>query len=377
MPVETRAAPVEELVDRLAEFEPGATPVLSLYLDARPDQHGRDAYRPWVRKRLSDLARTYRTAAADRRSFDADVDRVERFLREDVDPAANGIAVFAGSGQGLFQAVQLPVPFERHALHVGPRPHLYPLARVLDLYRRYAVVVGDTCTTRIYVAALGGIADGSLVESPKERRHDMGGWSQMRFQRHVDAHHDLHAKEVALALARVVRDDRPEAVILGGDEVLLPLVRKHLSRDVAERVVDVVRLDARAPQHEVLAASAELFRRQKAQTGREKAQRLLDEYRAGGLAALGLRDVRGALHAGQAHEVLLAASPATLPAAAGRLPEEVADEIATLARRTDAELTLLEDAALLDDVGGVGALLRYRLTAGGPAVPPPPDEEVP
>jgi hypothetical protein len=34
-------------LDRLAAFEPGPFPVLSLYLNLQPDQNGRDHYEPF------------------------------------------------------------------------------------------------------------------------------------------------------------------------------------------------------------------------------------------------------------------------------------------------------------------------------------------
>jgi hypothetical protein len=39
----------------------------------------------------------------------------------------------------------------------------------------------------------------------------------------------------------------------------------------------------------------------------------------------------------------------------------VIEELVTLARRTDAEITFIEDARLLEPAKGVGAMLRYRL----------------
>jgi peptide subunit release factor 1 (eRF1) len=39
----------------------------------------------------------------------------------------------------------------------------------------------------------------------------------------------------------------------------------------------------------------------------------------------------------------------------------IADELVTRARRTRARMRFIEDTSLLADVGGVGALLRYRL----------------
>ena len=48
--------------------------------------------------------------------------------------------------------------------------------------------------------------------------------------------------------------------------------------------------------------------------------------------------------------------------AGGRDPHLLAaDLIVAHARQTGAGVTFVEDAALLADVGGVGALLRYRL----------------
>jgi len=39
-----------EVLDRLASFEPTSLPVISLYLNTQPDQHGRANFAPFVRK---------------------------------------------------------------------------------------------------------------------------------------------------------------------------------------------------------------------------------------------------------------------------------------------------------------------------------------
>jgi peptide subunit release factor 1 (eRF1) len=41
--------------------------------------------------------------------------------------------------------------------------------------------------------------------------------------------------------------------------------------------------------------------------------------------------------------------------------EKVADQLVTLARQTAARIRFIEDPALLAEVGGVGALLRFRI----------------
>src|SRR5947209_20148647 len=50
----------------------------------------------------------------------------------------------------------------------------------------------------------------------------------------------------------------------------------------------------------------------------------------------------------------------------------VADDLVTRARQTGARITFIEDAALLEDMGGVGALLRYRIQPQTTASAPQP-----
>jgi peptide subunit release factor 1 (eRF1) len=218
------------------------------------------------------------------------------------------------------------------------------------------------------------------VNNVKVARTRVGGWSQMRYQRHADNYHLLHAKEVVEMLERVVREEGVGHVVLAGDEVIIPLLREQLPRHLADKVIDVLRLDIRTPEHEVLKATTEALREHNTQTDAERVRQLLDEYRAGGLAAVGLRDTLTALYRGQVDGLLLSASsreirsdeedfediPAdgVLPVQAalrGREPHLVAaDMLVTRARQSGARVTFIEDPALLADVGGVGALLRYR-----------------
>jgi hypothetical protein len=88
------ATPLRDHLDRLSSFEPiEDAPVLSLYLDMQPDEHGRDRYEAWLRKTLHDRAITLKDDA--RRSFDSDVERIRNFIDTERRPSANGLAIFA------------------------------------------------------------------------------------------------------------------------------------------------------------------------------------------------------------------------------------------------------------------------------------------
>src|SRR5262245_32329686 len=87
----------DEPLDRLASFEPSLFPVISLYLDTRPDQRGRDHFQPFVRKELRSRARTYPLRSAERESFELDIKRIGQYLAGEVRPSANTLAVFASA----------------------------------------------------------------------------------------------------------------------------------------------------------------------------------------------------------------------------------------------------------------------------------------
>jgi peptide chain release factor subunit 1 len=364
-------ATLAALVDRLAAFEPAAAPVLSLYLDARPDQHGRDNFQSFLRKELP--ARSASFPAAERSSFDRDARRVRDWAEHELERSSDGAAVFCCGAAGLFEPIQFDVPLDESRLYVAPRPHIYPLARLLNLYPRYAALVADTNLARLFVFSLGRPSRESTVTSPKTSRTEVGGWSQKRYQRHVDDSYRQHAREVVDVLERTVRRDGIDHVVMAGDEVILPLLREQLSPAVALKVVDVLSLDIRAPEREVLRESLDALRRWSAGSEAERVQLLLDEYRAGGLAIVGLSATEAALSRGQAHELLIAADSSTLgepareDAAAAPRPGpatgagERAERLVKAARNTRAAVVTIENASLLAHVGGVGALLRYPL----------------
>src|SRR5919205_1289765 len=86
------------IIDRLAGFEPAGLPVISLYLNAQANENGRQDFERFLRKEFSSLARTFKAQSPERESFDRDVERIDAYLRDELRPETNGVAVFACSG---------------------------------------------------------------------------------------------------------------------------------------------------------------------------------------------------------------------------------------------------------------------------------------
>jgi peptide chain release factor subunit 1 len=353
-------------MDRLAAFEPGPFPVISLYLNLQADARGRDSFGPFVRKELAARISTF-AGAPERESLEHDAERIEAYLGG-IDKSANGLALFACHGADLFEAFQLAAPFDAHSFSVSTQPHLYPLARLLDEYRRYLVLLTDSNRARIFVFAANEAEQKSEIEGQKTKRHKVGGMSQARYQRHVENYHIQHAAEIADIIARTVRDEKIDHVIIAGDQTMEALLKEQLPKDVTERIVDVLRLNVNASERTIVEATLAALREQDAQTDRERVEELLGEYRANGLACVGLAPTRAALDLGQVDELVIAASPDGIAKVKGGkgggqdlTPEEqAANDLVLRARNTSASIRFIEDASIAAAIGGVGAFLRFN-----------------
>ena len=373
---------LDDVLNRLIHFDSGGLPVVSLYLNAQANQHGRDQFDRFVRREFSARARTFDPRTPEGESFARDAERIKNYLAEEVHPAASGIAIFACAGKDeFFLPVQVDLPIDRHQLFVFNQPHLYPLARLMNEYRRYAVLVADTNRARIFVFGRGRTLAAEEVQNEKTNRSQVGGWSQMRYQRHVDNIHQHHAKEVVEALDRIVREEGIENVIIAGDEVIIPLLREQMSTELAKKTEDTMRLDIRTPEHEILQRTLETFRARDAEMDMERVAKLQDAVRGTGLGVAGAADTLTALSNGQVDELFLTAGmneiqhepdevrsvlAAYAPGEEDKTqdtdkPRIVVDELIRRARETGARIHFIEDASLLAAMGGVGATLRYSM----------------
>jgi peptide chain release factor subunit 1 len=375
----TLATPLRDVLERLASFEPSTHPVLSLYLDLRVDQQGRRHHDLFLRKALDERARALTGESL--HSFSVDAERIRQYVA-DLPPSVQGVAIFACSAGALFEAVQLEGGIDGHWLFVASVPHLYPLVRVTDQYPRFAALLVDTNSARVFVFSLGTIETETKVVNVKTRRTSMGGWSQARYQRHVENFHLHHMKEVIAVLDHVVREEAISGIVVSCDEVARPLLTDLLPKHLATKVVDTVRLDIHASGKQVLEEALHALRQQDVDTDAARVEALLDAWRAGGLGVVGPDDTLQALELRQVEELLITATPdalrrasaspvddapgpvdVTTTAAAGQDSDQVklANSLVARAHRNDARIRFIEDPALLADVGGVGAILRFKL----------------
>jgi peptide chain release factor subunit 1 len=372
---------LQEKFDRLVAFPPTTFPVISLYLNAEADERGRVDVDRFLRRELAARGRTYAPHSADRESYEKDVERIQSWVAENLNPSANGVAIFACAGaDDFFEAVQVEAPVKQHRLYIYNKPQLYELVRLTDAYPRYAAVVLDSQLARIFVFALGGTVGEAKVEGDPVKGHQAGGWSQARYQRSVNNQRQQHVKETVAALDRIVREEDIGYIVLAGDEVVVPLFREELPQQLQEKLVeDVLRLDITAPEQEVLQATLDAMMSEDRREDADQARRAIEGYRGGGLGVAGIGPTFSALIRGQVSDLLISEefelrhqkpiprnSPEIPPELALELPEEqetvdLADELVTRAKATGANVSFIENPTYLAEVDGVAGLLRFTL----------------
>jgi Peptide chain release factor 1 (eRF1) len=368
------------LVKKLTEFDATDFPFISAYFNTQPDQNGKFNYNLTAENFIKENAEDFEARSPRRTSFDDDAKRITDFL-ENVDSTTKGVAIFASSGAGYFKGLEYSVPFEQDHFFVFDKPHIFPLVRLLEQNPPFAVLLADTNSAHIFVFQGGETLEKHDVENTKTNRSEVGGWSQARYQRHIENFHQQHAKEAVEELAKIARSERIDKIILAGDEaVIIPLLRAEIPKDLENCIVGSIPLNVHTPPHELLAAAQKAIHVDNTLEDKKKTDFLFEQNYDDGIGITGAEKTLAALLNGQVRELYLNADfdsidyderkmrevmrdyapglDEDLPSAS--LHGMVIDELIKQAMQSADEIRFIEDNNLLKDAGGIGALLRYQ-----------------
>ena len=368
-------------LSRLLEFEQADFPCISVYLNTEPNETGKKDHAVFLKKQFKEHSAVMEPNSDERKSFEKDGEKIQTLV-ENLNPSTRGIGIFASSGSGeFFETFEFAVPFEKDRFRVSDKPFLYPIVRLVSQHPRFAVAAADTNSAHIYVFELGKTIERDAIQNVKTNRTEVGGWSQMRYQRHIENFHQQHAKEVVNELEKLVRDERIEHVILSGDEtVIIPMLRDEMSKELSEKIIGTLPLNVNTPEHEILEAATELLREKDAEQDKERIATLLEQNYDDGIGVTGVEKTLTALLNGQVQELYINADldqinyrrndvrqilKAYEPGEDSDLPDpgeraELIDELLKRAAGSADRIRFIDDPHLLKTVGGVGAILRYQ-----------------
>ena len=379
MTIVVETSTLETAVRSLAGFVGDRAPVVTCYLDVDGRRHPRHLD---VERRATSLLRAGRAALngkADDPSVQADLRRIEDWVRAGFDRTrTRGLAFFACSASGLFEVIELPVPVHDRVV-VNHQPAVGQLESVLGDHEPIAVLLADRQRSRLLVFDLGELRDESErfdeiprdVDEPGER--DRGTDDGF-----VDAHASAHLR-LAAAVAWQVFAERPFAhLAIGAPDNIAGELEAALHPYLRERLCGRVPVAVGASLADIRAAALDVEhevdrRRQAALVGR-----LRDAVNGGGRGIAALAPTLQALNDRRVDHLLvsagyreegwrcptsgaLAAVGPTSPVTGERMErvDDVVEDAIEAALTSGCRVTVCTGDADLDVLGRIGALLRY------------------
>ncbi len=181
----------------------------------------------------------------------ADFERLAQYFEEEFDrDGAHGLAVFAAGLDNVWSVLALPWKVA-DAARVADDFLLSPLVPLIG--RGNGAIVAVVSREQGRVLALRGGRFKEVADRTEETqgRHDQGGWSQSRYQRHIGNLDLEHYKTVAEELERRFRSlGRPRIVVVAGDETRAEFA-DVLTSELEEAVIGWTSAEAHASDTEL------------------------------------------------------------------------------------------------------------------------------
>jgi peptide subunit release factor 1 (eRF1) len=278
---------------------PAGPPVLSVYLNTEPTEGGADTHKRRLRALLKDT------------SLAEDATVVERYLDHEFDWSGRSVAVFSCAAEDFFRAYTLAVPV-RSRVRVSDRPHVKPLADLLDSYGGYGVALVDKQGARLFSFHLGELREQEGMMGEAIRRTKRGGGSQAAGRRggtagqtnYVEETAERNLREAAEFAAHFFAENNVRRILIGGTEDNVSFFRNQLPKAWRSLVVGSFPMSMTASQAEVLERAMAIGR--EAESRREA--RLVELVVTGAAKGKGgvvrLDDTLTAIHEGRVQTLL-------------------------------------------------------------------------
>jgi peptide chain release factor subunit 1 len=303
----------------------------------------------------------------------AGLERVRAWSRDFDRQGVRGVAVFVSTDDDVWRVVTTPAPVADH-VEVDRQFALAPLVPLVRTGEQFVALM-DRERGLVF-----RVVDGRLEEVVDESgevpgQHDQGGWSQARYQRHIEHLVQAHLKDVGGELDDSIRRARGARLVIVAPDELRGEIEAKLSSETLDAVVGWAHAEPHATPAELYEVVRPILERAREKSCTELLERWRERLGRNGRAAEGWPDTLEAASDGRV-ELLLAvpnggrpgyrcpeclraaAEPGACPLHGAGLEEHDAYDLAV-------HRTLLHGGSVLsfgerrDGLESVGALLRF------------------
>jgi peptide chain release factor subunit 1 len=302
-------------------------------------------------------------------NFNKTMNQIQTILKRH---SKENIAIFASHKHSFEKFVTLPMHI-KNSLIVDSSPYLRPLARILDEWESFTLLLVSSNFAKIYSIYLGKVEDTKKLSKDIMNKHKKGGWSQARFNRLRKGAIHAFYKEVIDELTQ--RADKQ--IIIAGPGTAKNEIIKMLPQELEKRIVDLIDIGIH-DENTLLKESVHLISEKEKRQSHESVQHLKQEILKDGLAAYGIQETLKAVKNGQVELLIIEKNyklrgwiceycqsvgegiKKTCPYCGDNISEvDVLEEILEFAERTDAEIEFTDDEEI-KNLGHIGAILRFK-----------------
>jgi peptide subunit release factor 1 (eRF1) len=349
-------------------------PVLSLYLNTDPSQGNADGYQLNLRNMLKEV------------DLKADVEAVEHYFSREFDWSGRSVAVFSCAPDKFFRAYPLAMTVPSR-VRIGERPHVKPLASLLDSFGAYGVVLVDKQGARLFYFNLGELIEQEGVMGEEVRHTKLGVASAITGRRggvagqthYQDELAERNMKDVISFATRFFKEYNVRRIAIGGSDDNVAQFRSLLPKSWQSLVVGTFHMNMLATADEVLERAMELGNQAEVQQEEKLLNQVVTAAAKGKGGVLGLEGTLGAVREGRIQMLILqtghrapgyrcqgcnfltAEKQATCPFCGGKfthIPDAVEMAVHEV-MNAGGDVEILQHPHSIKGFENIGALLRY------------------
>jgi peptide chain release factor subunit 1 len=222
-----------------------------------------------------------------RQSLKADFERIADWFDNDFSrEGAKGLAIFAAGLDHFWSTASLPGPVADR-VKVGREFYLAPLVPLVARADGTIVAVVGREQGQLFRLEAGRLTELADRFEEQPGQHDQGGWSQARYQRHIEKLVQEHLKGVAEELDRSRKRMHAPKIVLVCPEEMRGEFTEELSKEARDALVGYAQAEAHARPAELLEAVRPVLEQAEAKDEREAIERWREEAGRNGRAASG------------------------------------------------------------------------------------------
>jgi peptide chain release factor subunit 1 len=222
-----------------------------------------------------------------RAALKADFERIATWFDDEFErDGSQGLAVFAAGLDNFWRPLALPEPV-RDSARVGRDFYVSPLVSLVSRGDGTIVAVIGREQGQLYRLRAGRLEEIAEHYDEQPGQHDQGGWSQSRYQRHIEKLVQEHLKGVAQELDRSKRQLHSPKIVLVGSEEMRSEFTETLSAEVRASLVGWTQAQAQAGPAEILQAVTPVLEKAESKDEAEVIERWREEAGRNARAASG------------------------------------------------------------------------------------------